>query len=132
MMTTRARAMTTTTTRVAMFGAGDISILHNDAIHEAEGVELAGLWNRAGCTIVPDPAAKAAAYGTQLFDSPEALVADPSGYPVLLHECALGVQTLEPAKGVFDGDGGARRVRVACVESGKHVGKHAHVCDGKG
>ena len=61
-----------------MFGAGDISSLHAAAIAGVDSVELAGIWNRPGCPIVPEPGAKAAEYGTTLFDSAEALATDPS------------------------------------------------------
>eukprot|EP00937_MAST-01D_sp_MAST-1D-sp2_P005088 g5088.t1 len=64
--------------RIGFFGAGDISNLHADAIAKLPGAELVGLWNRPCCSIVPDPAAKAAEYNCKLYESPEALVADPS------------------------------------------------------
>jgi len=64
--------------RVGFFGAGDISKLHLEAIRRSPGVELAGLWNRAGCHIVPDPLAKADEYGCKLYESAEAMAKDPS------------------------------------------------------
>jgi len=64
--------------RVGFFGAGDISNLHWEAVRKSSDVELAGLWNRAGCAIVPDPKAKADQYGCRLYESAEALAKDPS------------------------------------------------------
>jgi predicted dehydrogenase len=64
--------------RVGFFGAGDISNLHFDAVSSSPAVELAGVWNRSDCPIVPDPQAKADAYGCALYPSAEALAADPT------------------------------------------------------
>ena len=54
------------------------------------------------------------------------------GPAVLLYEHAHGVQVFESAERIFDRHGSAGRVRVACIERGKHVGEHVHVCDGEG
>lgn len=63
--------------RIGMIGAGDISNLHAAGVHKARHAELVGLWNRAGCPIVPDPAAKAKEFGCRLFESAKALCASP-------------------------------------------------------
>eukprot|EP01065_Artemidia_motanka_P000135 TRINITY_DN10048_c0_g1_i3.p1 TRINITY_DN10048_c0_g1~~TRINITY_DN10048_c0_g1_i3.p1 ORF type:complete len:357 (+),score=80.65 TRINITY_DN10048_c0_g1_i3:287-1357(+) len=60
--------------RVGFIGAGDISNLHAKAVRSMPGAELVGIWNRAGCSVVPDPAARAQQYGCRLFDSAESLV----------------------------------------------------------
>lgn len=60
--------------RLAFIGAGDISLLHADAVAACPGAELAGLWSI-------DPklnAEKAARFGCPVYDSAEALVADPT------------------------------------------------------
>ena len=64
--------------RVGFYGAGDISQLHADAVVRSPAVELAGLWNRADCPVVPDPQARADAFGCALYPSAEALAMDPS------------------------------------------------------
>jgi len=71
-------AATTNPLRVGFFGAGDISTLHAAALRRSPRATLAGLWNRAGCAIVPDAAAKAAEYECELYSSAEALATDPS------------------------------------------------------
>ncbi|MCB1091696.1 MAG: Gfo/Idh/MocA family oxidoreductase [Verrucomicrobiae bacterium] len=58
--------------RIAFIGAGDISLLHAEAIAACPGAELAGLWSI-------DPglnAEKAARFGCRVYESAEALVAD--------------------------------------------------------
>lgn len=63
-----------TTKRVAFIGAGDISLLHGEAVAACPGAELAGLWSI-------DPALnadKAARFGCRVYESAEALVADPA------------------------------------------------------
>lgn len=60
--------------RIAFIGAGDISLLHAEAVRSCPGAELAGLWSI-------DPALnadKAARFGCRIYESAEALVADPS------------------------------------------------------
>jgi predicted dehydrogenase len=60
--------------RLAFIGAGDISLLHAEAIAACPGAELAGLWSI-------DPALnaeKAARFGCPVYESAEALVADPA------------------------------------------------------
>ena len=47
--------------RVGFIGAGDISKLHAAGVAKAKRAELVGLWNRPGCSIVPDPASKVTA-----------------------------------------------------------------------
>eukprot|EP00038_Savillea_parva_P026510 m.54765 g.54765 ORF g.54765 m.54765 type:complete len:341 (+) comp7556_c0_seq2:343-1365(+) len=69
---------------IAFIGAGDISTLHIAGIKQCEGAKFIGLWNRAECPIVPDPAARAAAYGGRLFESAEALCTSPDVDAVLV------------------------------------------------
>lgn len=60
--------------RLAFIGAGDISLLHAEAIAACPGADLAGLWSI-------DPslnAEKSALFGCPVYDSAEALVADPA------------------------------------------------------
>ena len=60
--------------RIAFLGAGDISLLHADAIERLPGAELVGLWS-----IDEDlNREKADRFGCQVYDSAEAVVADPS------------------------------------------------------
>lgn len=58
---------------IGFIGAGDIANLHAEAIQELEGAELIGLWNRTP----GKGAAKALAYGCEVYDSVEALLSDP-------------------------------------------------------
>jgi predicted dehydrogenase len=58
---------------VGFFGAGDISLLHAEAIKELEGATLKGIWNRTRA----HAETRAAAFGCSVYDSPEALLADP-------------------------------------------------------
>uniref|UniRef100_A0A7S1FIU7 Gfo/Idh/MocA-like oxidoreductase N-terminal domain-containing protein n=1 Tax=Noctiluca scintillans TaxID=2966 RepID=A0A7S1FIU7_NOCSC len=92
--------------RVGFFGAGDISNLHAEAVRRCPGVELVGLWNRDGCPIVPDPAAKAQEYGCKLFESAEALVADPTIVAIYVltnmeSHCALAKMAMSAGKHVY-------------------------------
>jgi len=61
------------TKRIAFIGAGDISLLHAEAIRSCPSAELAGLWS-----IDPElNAEKSAQYGCHVYESAEELVADP-------------------------------------------------------
>ena len=62
------------TTRIAFIGAGEVAERHAEAIRECENAELAGLWNRNRTRAEE----KSARFGCQLYESPEALVADPT------------------------------------------------------
>ena len=59
--------------KVAFIGAGDISNLHAEAVANVAGATLKGLWNRTR----EKAEAKAAEFGCSVYDSPEALCADP-------------------------------------------------------
>jgi len=61
-----------TTTKIAFIGAGDISLLHAEAIDKCASAELAGIWSI-------DPklnADKATQFGCRVYESAEALFAD--------------------------------------------------------
>ncbi len=59
--------------QLAFIGAGDISLLHAEAIRRCPNARLKGLWN-----VTPDLAKeKAANFGCEIYESAEALVADP-------------------------------------------------------
>src|SRR4051812_29319567 len=59
---------------VGFIGAGDISILHAKAVARCHGTKLVGLWNRS-----QDRAKqRASEFGCKNFETPEALVKDPS------------------------------------------------------
>ena len=60
--------------RIAFIGAGDISLLHAEAIAACPGAELAGLWS-IDAKLNEE---KAERFGCSIYDSVEALVADPS------------------------------------------------------
>ena len=61
------------TIRIGFIGAGDISILHAQAIQQCPGAELVGLWN-----ITADLAAeKSGQFGCKIYPSAESLVSDP-------------------------------------------------------
>ena len=61
-------------TKIAFIGAGDVSILHAEAIRHCPNAELIGLWN-----ITADLAAeKSQKFGCKIYPSAEALVADPA------------------------------------------------------
>ncbi len=58
---------------IGFIGAGDVSILHAEAIRRCPGARLVGLWNRT-----PERAAKQARrFGCAAYESPEALVSSP-------------------------------------------------------
>ncbi len=59
-------------TRVAFIGAGDISLLHAEAIRHCAGAELAGLWSIDGSL----NREKSERFGCAVFESAEALLAD--------------------------------------------------------
>ena len=59
--------------RIAFIGAGDISLLHAEAIADCPGAELVGLWS----VDAELNAEKAARFGCRVYDSAESLVADP-------------------------------------------------------
>lgn len=62
------------TVKIGFIGAGDISVLHAEAIRRCPGAELAGLWN-----ITDDLAEeKCKLYGCKNYTSADALVADPA------------------------------------------------------
>jgi len=59
---------------IGFIGAGDISILHAQSIHECPEAQLVGLWN-----ITPELAQeKSKRYDCKIYESAEALVADPN------------------------------------------------------
>lgn len=59
--------------KIAFIGAGDISLLHAEAIRNCASAELAGLWS-----IDPElNAEKSAQFGCRVYESAAALVADP-------------------------------------------------------
>ena len=60
-------------TRIAFIGAGDVSVLHGQAVARCPGAQLAGLWNRTASR----GQERAAQLGCRLYDSAEALVGDP-------------------------------------------------------
>jgi len=61
------------TVRVGLIGAGDVSILHADAVHQHPRAELAGLWTRTRAR----GEARAQEFGCPLYDSAAALTSDP-------------------------------------------------------
>ena len=58
---------------VGLIGTGDIADLHAEAVHETAGAELKGVWNRTR----EKGEAKASEYGCPVYDTPEAMFADP-------------------------------------------------------
>jgi predicted dehydrogenase len=58
---------------IGFIGAGEISLLHNNAIKSIPGARLMGLWNRTTSLAIE----RAAAYACKRYDTPEELVADP-------------------------------------------------------
>jgi predicted dehydrogenase len=61
------------TIKIGFIGAGDVSILHAEAIRRCPGAELVGLWN-----ITPELAdQKSRLFGCRIYPSAEALVNDP-------------------------------------------------------
>src|SRR5262245_20268538 len=64
----------TDTIGVGFIGAGDVAILHDRAVKRCPGARLVGLWNRS-----QDRARlRASEFGCRNFETPEALVNDPS------------------------------------------------------
>lgn len=115
--------------RVGFIGAGEISGLHALALKEIPGAELAGLWSRSGCSIVPDPAAKAREYGAALYDSAEQLIEDPSidavfvltNYETHLQYATMALQARKPVlveKPVANGVEEMEQLRDAAVIAG--------------
>ncbi len=87
--------------KIGFIGAGDISLLHRQAIERCPGAELRGLWN-----ITPELAEeKCALFGCRNYESAEELVADPEIDAVFV------LTTLETH---------AQYARLA-MEAGKHV-----------
>jgi predicted dehydrogenase len=58
---------------IGFIGAGEISLLHNNAIKSIPGARLIGLWNRTTSLAIE----RAGAYACKRYDTPEELVADP-------------------------------------------------------
>lgn len=59
---------------IGFIGAGDVSLLHAEAIRRCSGAKLVGLWNRT-----PERAnQRAEQFSCRRFERPEALVEDPS------------------------------------------------------
>lgn len=59
---------------VGFLGAGDVAILHASAVKKVPGAKLVGLWNRSA----ERARQRAADFGCRVYDSPQALVADPA------------------------------------------------------
>jgi predicted dehydrogenase len=59
---------------IGFIGAGEISLLHSQAIGAIPGARLVGLWNRTRATAEE----RAARYGGRVYETPEKLVADPA------------------------------------------------------
>ncbi len=58
---------------IGFLGAGDVSVLHAQAVGRCSGARLVGLWNRT-----PQRGAeRATEFGCHFFETPEALVSDP-------------------------------------------------------
>jgi hypothetical protein len=93
--------------RVGFYGAGDVSSLHADALQRSSRAELAGLWNRSSCAIVPDPAERARAYGgVDVYASAEALALDPEIDAIYVltameSHCELALLAMENGKHVY-------------------------------
>ena len=65
--------MSANSTRIGFLGAGDVSLLHGEAVRRCPGAEVVGLWNRT-------PARgheRAEQFGCRLYDTSQALVNDP-------------------------------------------------------
>lgn len=60
-------------TKIAFIGAGDISLLHAEALRQCPSAELAGLWSIDSEL----NAEKSTQFGCRVYESAEALVADP-------------------------------------------------------
>jgi predicted dehydrogenase len=70
----REMRLTKDTIGVGLIGAGDISILHAAAVKKCPGAKLVGLWNRG----TDRAKQRADEFGCNVYDTPAALVTDPS------------------------------------------------------
>ena len=94
------------TVRCAFLGAGDISSLHAEGVASPKvDAKLRGVWSLPGCTVVTDPAAVAAAYGCQLYGSPDELIGDPENDAVFV------LTNMESHA----------ELAIAAMDAGKHV-----------
>jgi predicted dehydrogenase len=59
---------------IGFIGAGEVSILHAEAVQQAQNATLVGLWNRTSQLAVE----RAKLYGCKRYETPEELVADPA------------------------------------------------------
>ena len=66
--------MTDETIGVGFIGAGDVSVLHAEAIRRCPGARLVGLWNRTEERAIR----RAEQFGCKRYETPEALVNDPA------------------------------------------------------
>ena len=66
--------MSASSIRIAFIGAGDVSVLHGEAVRRCPGAEVVGLWNRTEAR----GQERARALGCRLYHSAEALVAEPA------------------------------------------------------
>ncbi len=66
--------------KIGFIGAGDVSLLHSQAVEKCPGAELAGLWS-IDEALNRD---KAARFGCRVYPDPEALVSDPGIDAVLI------------------------------------------------
>ncbi|MFN0130557.1 MAG: Gfo/Idh/MocA family protein [Verrucomicrobiales bacterium] len=88
--------------QLAFIGAGDISLLHAEAIRNCANAELRGLWN-----YTPDLAReKAGKFGCRIYDSCERLLADPviDGVFILTNletHCDYACRAMEAGKHVL-------------------------------
>ncbi len=65
---------------IGFIGAGDVSLLHAEAVRRCPGARLVGLWNRS-----PDRAVeRAASFQCKTYSTPEALVSDPALHAVFV------------------------------------------------
>src|SRR5438477_7369081 len=65
---------------IGFIGAGDVSLLHAEAVRRCPSAKLAGLWNRSR-----DRAAeRAASFQCKTYSTPEALVSDPALHAVFV------------------------------------------------
>jgi len=58
---------------IGFLGAGDVSVLHAEAVARCSGARLVGVWNRTEAR----GRTRASEFGCRWFETPEALVADP-------------------------------------------------------
>ncbi len=59
---------------VGFIGAGDVSVLHAEAVRRCPGAKLVGLWNRTEQRAIQ----RAEQFGCKRYETPEALVNDPA------------------------------------------------------